>query len=1373
MSATAREKHLETLEAAVFAWKKGNSTIAAESGRRLRPRLQNQVRPAPAHAGCAGRLQILLRLALVCLCKLTGALCTTQTPIRCEELHPAPLPGDQWSSTIEALATDAEVLLLAMRMIRVHSDADLDEWQGAVLHHDGTEWEQGAAWQPPITWNSGGLERRRLREALARERQPDAAAACARILSTWSGAGVIDCELESGAIDKWIQRMAEGKLRCPRTNPRKEGVPRHFQAAVRVARLLRDRRADLHAAWHAAFIKGAGNCTQAATKQEVIDGLEARLKEQAVAHASELEKQASELEALSNIKDQLADVARRAGARAKKAQQRSGKVSKVNRTTWRTMLKEMRSDLAAAAAEDVEAAHGAAMIRLRELKAEAHTAKRAALARQEAAETLSGERLSRARAAEEQATELHLRVEELEHELQEGAADALEKVATIRALKSEGRGAGGGSGGRSWPWWVRAMIMEQLVNGTPPTAIPANLVSDAAYLVPFLEVHVPSVKFCREMRSELRIVTETLAAYRIAKAVNWRQLFTDGTSRRQTALLTTIIAIDGPEGSLLPIVLRGAFVATGETSEQQVADILEKAIGRGGAKLEALRKTFEELFPGVPHDIPDRCEMNISKLGGGGAATSDNCNGALKVKRLLIEAVQEAVKASHSDAEWDALTEAERVKQLSVYEVDCWNHLRNVWLAKVTAALTTRLKETHKEELEAIEFRLRVATDMVLLLRALDKEFSLCANYPKGHGDLFKEWAVREHPRALLFHVWATSGARQDAAFEGAAPAYMNRTVWVEFLDERLRTPGADNILQENLFILLTSVAMVASLRVHAIILIALVLPHRWLAGNTHKLAAYGWSERSMGRALDLLEVAMEKVEADSKLFLDETFIMGIFTPLADELPPFKDYIKYMYDEEAMALAGSSITEHQYKKLRAELFNPTDVDNIDSTEISIELGQLATSEIVAEIRDPKKATSRHLTSAEGTLSWGKISDEEHEALKGKMAVNDPAESTFGATTREISTFGRIGFGEASGVATARRNKDFMRNTSTEKRSGKAKTVGGEAVGGKAVGGKAVGGEMGIFHAVTPEMREALITMAAGCVVAEAAVDRSDIEAQRAARRRKEELAAEKGREKAGEGYIDALYYFEMWGSPACWKTPAKATAEYGKLNSTAAKLEALKEQIRIRVLGLGWKDLACAWSAEGKAFPPAQLFAHLNTIIIAQAKRPIPTAPPAPGMVRKALPQFGKRTAQVAGLDEREALGGAAIVEAARALKASREAKGIGDSYSVRQGSQPAHESLLGARVEVVFHYTLPEGVFGQALMWCSGEVVDLDPRPYTSFPKGKSALVRWDANDRVTPPEPVTTLGCKLLPSKWNKDDVGAWHMGLDYCPIQEPPPE
>ena len=83
-----------------------------------------------------------------------------------------------------------------------------------------------------------------------------------------------------------------------------------------------------------------------------------------------------------------------------------------------------------------------------------------------------------------------------------------------------------------------------------------------------------------------------------------------------------------------------------------------------------------------------------------------------------------------------------------------------------------------------------------MMLRAIDKEFSLCANYPKGHGELFREWIEVKYPGILLLHVERASGSRQDLCVEGAGAVFWNRKYWLEFLDERLRTPG-DNILQK------------------------------------------------------------------------------------------------------------------------------------------------------------------------------------------------------------------------------------------------------------------------------------------------------------------------------------------------------------------------------------------------------------------------------------------------------------------------------------------------------------------------------------------------------------------------------------------------
>ena len=108
-----------------------------------------------------------------------------------------------------------------------------------------------------------------------------------------------------------------------------------------------------------------------------------------------------------------------------------------------------------------------------------------------------------------------------------------------------------------------------------------------------------------------------------------------------------------------------------------------------------------------------------------------------------------------------------------------------------------------------------------------------------------------------MFHVERASGSRQDLCVEGVGAIYWNQKYWIEFLDERLRIPG-DNILQENLFVVLSSSEMIALARVCAIIHLSICLPTRWLAGNSHKLAEYNWSVRSMGRIVDMLDISLE-----------------------------------------------------------------------------------------------------------------------------------------------------------------------------------------------------------------------------------------------------------------------------------------------------------------------------------------------------------------------------------------------------------------------------------------------------------------------------------------------------------------------------------
>ena len=89
------------------------------------------------------------------------------------------------------------------------------------------------------------------------------------------------------------------------------------------------------------------------------------------------------------------------------------------------------------------------------------------------------------------------------------------------------------------------------------------------------------------------------------------------------------------------------------------------------------------------------------------------------------------------------------------------------------------------------------------------------------------------HPGDLVVPVARTSGSRQDLAIEGAAEFYWKIRYYVPFLDQCLKA-SKDNILQENLFYILTSEEMIALTRVLDIFNFTVCMPILWIAGNTH-----------------------------------------------------------------------------------------------------------------------------------------------------------------------------------------------------------------------------------------------------------------------------------------------------------------------------------------------------------------------------------------------------------------------------------------------------------------------------------------------------------------------------------------------------------
>jgi hypothetical protein len=120
--------------------------------------------------------------------------------------------------------------------------------------------------------------------------------------------------------------------------------------------------------------------------------------------------------------------------------------------------------------------------------------------------------------------------------------------------------------------------------------------------------------------------------------------------------------------------------------------------------------------------VPSPAGIDISKLGNGGVIMTDTCNTAQKVRRILVDQIADA------------------------YELDCMNHLRNVWLGNVEKALSTYLNAILDTSLDEINPQLWITASISAVIRAVDKEFSLSSNYPKGHGELFCEWICEHYP---------------------------------------------------------------------------------------------------------------------------------------------------------------------------------------------------------------------------------------------------------------------------------------------------------------------------------------------------------------------------------------------------------------------------------------------------------------------------------------------------------------------------------------------------------------------------------------------------------------------------------------------------
>ena len=86
----------------------------------------------------------------------------------------------------------------------------------------------------------------------------------------------------------------------------------------------------------------------------------------------------------------------------------------------------------------------------------------------------------------------------------------------------------------------------------------------------------------------------------------------------------------------------------------------------------------------------------------------------------------------------------------------------------------------------------------------------------------------------------------------------------------------------------------------------------------------------------------------------------------------------------------------------------------------------------------------------------------------------------------------------------------------------------------------------------------------------------------------------------------------MYERPVCWRTVQVAKFEFGQLKSRAAQFRAVRRQILIRYLGLGWEEAYHAWSHDNVEYEPEELFEFFCEIVIplSKWKKVPPDGPP-------------------------------------------------------------------------------------------------------------------------------------------------------------------
>ena len=136
---------------------------------------------------------------------------------------------------------------------------------------------------------------------------------------------------------------------------------------------------------------------------------------------------------------------------------------------------------------------------------------------------------------------------------------------------------------------------------------------------------------------------------------------------------------------------------------------ITKQINSLKQRLERLIEVVEHHHPTFEHNLPSPSGIDIGKLGNNGLVMTDSCNAAQKARRIMKFKIGG-----------------------KVLDIDCYHHLRNIWVKGGETAVSASLRSLLADSLESIPSELRVSCIYSAIARAWDKFFSRVPTTPRA-----------------------------------------------------------------------------------------------------------------------------------------------------------------------------------------------------------------------------------------------------------------------------------------------------------------------------------------------------------------------------------------------------------------------------------------------------------------------------------------------------------------------------------------------------------------------------------------------------------------------------------------------------------------